>query len=84
MSDFVDRVLSTLLNPDERAAIEACRKQHEADVAQHAAMSDAELAERAAYYLTQIPEPRSPKGTPVYDTVMHHVILPEMIRRLRD
>lgn len=81
---FADRVFATILNPDEKAAIAARLKAHEEDVALHAALTDAALAERAEYYLKNMERPRWEKGTPVYDAVMHYVILPELIRRLRD
>lgn len=82
--NFIDRVMATTLNPDRAAAVKARLKAHEEDVARFAAMPDAALAEEAQYYLTQCQRSDWPKGTPVYDAVMQYVILPELIRRLRD
>ncbi len=48
------------------------------------AMSNEELQERAEYYLSQCAGPlQHLKGKPVYDSVMWHVIIPELLRRLK-
>ena len=67
-----------MLSPSARARLDHFDK----DVAAHKAMSDEELAETTAYYLHNCERPRWNKGVPVYDGVVWHVILPELLRRL--
>lgn len=72
------------LSPEERARIESRRKAHEKDVAEVRAMSDEELCERTEYYLKNCDFPhRYQPGEPVYDGAMAHVVIPELLRRIR-
>ena len=82
--NMIDRVFRTILNPDEKAALEARLKAHKQDQDRFAAMTDAQLAETAQHYFNHCERPRWLAGEPVYDAIMAHVIIPEMIRRLRD
>lgn len=54
----------------------------------HAAMSDAELAERAEYYMGNtaggVLGVKWLPGENVYDAVVVHTIIPEMLKRLRE
>jgi hypothetical protein len=54
------------------------------DEAKFAAMTNEALAETVALYLRNCERPRWSRGEPVYDAVMVHNLIPEMIRRLRD
>jgi hypothetical protein len=83
-NEFVDMIMRTVLNPDQKAALDERLKNHAANVEKFGLMDNAELAEKATRYLHQIRRPDFPKGTPVYDVVMHDIIIPEMIKRLRD
>jgi hypothetical protein len=80
--NLVDTVFKTIFEPDVRKRLDALRANHERNVQRFASMRDEELAERAAYYLRQIQRPKFSQGEPVYDVVMHDVILPELIKRL--
>jgi hypothetical protein len=57
---------------------------HERDVAEYRAMSNAELVESAEYCLKNCEFPhRWQPGEPVYDGAMAHVVIPELLRRLK-
>ena len=71
-----------LMTPEQRAKYDAQREWFERDVAQ--AMDDDSLANKLEYYLSQCEQVRKwVPGTPVYDSALHHVLLPEAARRLR-
>ncbi len=73
------------LSPEQRARIEARQKAHAKDVAEVRAMDDEKLCERATYYLSQSAFPHQfQPGEPVYDGAIAHVIIPELIRRVRE
>lgn len=84
MSDFVDRVMRTVLNRDIMARARELEAAYQADCVKFEAMNDDQLAETVAYYLKNCQRPDWPRGTPVYDAVMWHNLIPEMIKRLRD
>jgi hypothetical protein len=67
-----------MLSPETRARLAHFDK----DVAEHRAMRDEELAETTAYYLHNCERSRWREGDLVYDGVVWHVILPELLRRL--
>lgn len=47
-------------------------------------LSDADLAASAQFWMQHCSRPkRFPAGEPVYDSTFWHVIVPEMLRRLR-
>ena len=72
------------LSPEARARVERHRAFHAADVAEARAMSNEELCERTAYYLANAEFPhRWQPGEPVYDGVIAHVIIPELMRRVK-
>lgn len=81
---FPDSVFATILNPDKQAAAQARLQSHKEYVAEFALLANEALAEKAQYYLDNCEQCRFPKGEPVYDAVMQHVIIPELIARLRD
>lgn len=72
------------VSPEVRARIEARRASHERDIAEVRAMDDKTLCETTERYLAncQFPFQWQP-GEPVYDGVVAHVIIPELVRRLR-
>lgn len=73
------------LSPEARARAEWQRKAFERDTAEYRAMTNVELAERAEYCLKNCEFPyRWQPGEPVYDGAMAHVVIPELIRRLKD
>ena len=84
MSNLFDRVARSIFTDDQLAAMEGRRKNHEEDCARFATMTDAQLAEEATRFLSNCERCRWQAGEPVYDAVVWHAILPEMIRRLRD
>jgi hypothetical protein len=74
-----------LMTPEQRAKYDAQREWFERDVAQARAMDDDTLANKLEYYLSQSEQvPKWVPGTPVYDAALHHVLLPEAARRLRE
>ena len=73
-----------MLSPEARARVESQRRNFERDVAEFRAMSTEDLCERTEYYLKHCEFPkRWQPGDPVYDGAIAHVILPELLRRLR-
>lgn len=78
MMDFL-----RFLSPEARKRVEAEREHHRKDVAEARALSNAELCAQMKRYLAQCEFPyRWTPGQPVYDGVVAHVLIPEMIRRL--
>lgn len=72
------------LSPERRAKIERQREAFAGDVAEARAMSNEELCEKTKYYLSQSEfAHRWTPGEPVYDGVIAHVIIPELMRRVR-
>lgn len=72
------------LSPEARARVEAMRTAHAQDVAEVRSMSNEQLCEKTAYYLSQTEfAHRWQPGEPVYDGVIAHVIIPELMRRVR-
>lgn len=65
------------------AATELRLKHHRDLVQKFSAISDKDLAEKAELFFKHCEPPRFPKGSPVYDTTMHYVIIPELIKRLK-
>lgn len=71
------------VSPEQRARIEARRDQHRRDVDEARTLSNAELCAQMTRYLAQTEVAyRWLPGDPVYDGVVVHVLIPEMIRRL--
>lgn len=83
MSTLVNRVMGTILNPDVQAARKTREEAYQQDVEKFKAMADVDLAEAVEYYQKNSQPGRWPRGTPVYDSVMEHVLIPEMVKRLR-
>jgi hypothetical protein len=52
-------------------------------VAEHKVMSLEEFIAAAEHCMVNCIPPKRPKGEPVYDSTMWHVIIPEMLRRLK-
>ena len=70
-----------LLSPEARCRL----RHHSQERAYFSALTDAELRERAAYYLGNCQRDGLASyqpGEPVYDASMRHTILPELIARL--
>lgn len=80
----IERVFKTILGEDAWQRHLACKQAYAEDCQRFEAMTDAQLAETAAIYLHNCERVRWSRGEPVYDAVMAHNIVPEMIRRLRD
>ena len=72
------------LTPEQQERIEWKRRAHEGDVAEARAMSNEELCAKTEYYLANCDFPyRWQPGEPVYDGVVAHVIIPELVRRIK-
>lgn len=72
------------MTPEMRARVEWKRQAHERDVAQARNLSNDELCEKLEYYLSNCDFPyRHQPGEPVYDGVVAHVIIPELVRRIK-
>lgn len=84
MSDLTEKVFRSLFSDSEWERHLGNERNYQEDCEKFAAMTDEQLAERAQYHLSQMQQPSWPRGTPVYDAVMYHNILPELIKRLRD
>lgn len=79
MVDFLSR-----LSPEQQSKIKWLKEAFEKDKAEFAALSNAELADRLEYYMKNCSfQHQWQPGEPVYDGVVAHVVIPEMIRRLR-
>ncbi len=84
MSNLAEKVFRSVMGEDAWAKHLGCEQNYAEDCAKFAAMTDEQLAETAQRYLGHCERPRWSRGEPVYDAVMVHNILPELIRRLRD
>ena len=71
-----------LLKPEQRATVERRRKYQAEQVARFAAMSPAELIERAKHTIDNSEPCRFQQGDCVYDATLRYVILPELLRRV--
>ena len=72
------------LSPEAQARVESNRRNFEKDVAEFNAMDDAALCERVEYFMKNCEFPhRFQPGEPVYDGVIAHVVIPELLRRIR-
>lgn len=72
------------MSPEARARIEANRRNFEKDVAEFQAMPSEQLCERVEYFMKNCEFPhRFQPGEPVYDGVIAHVVIPELLRRIR-
>lgn len=80
----IERVFKTILGEDAWARHLACEQAYQEDCAKFQSMTNEQLAEEAARYLHHCERIRWSRGEPVYDAVMQHNIIPEMIARLRD
>jgi len=71
------------LSPEQRARIKAREDAYARDVAEARKLSNEELAEKTKYYLSQAQFAHAwLPGEPVYDGVIAHVIIPELLRRI--
>lgn len=84
MSDLMEKVFRSTLGEDAWQRHLGEEKNYAEDCAKFEAMTDAALAETVQRYLSNCERPRWPRGTPVYDAVMWHNLIPEMVKRLRD
>lgn len=84
MSDLIEKVFRSTFGDDAWQRHLGCEQNYKEDCEKFAAMTNEQLAESAMYYLSQMQRCNWPRGTPVYDAVMQHNILPELIKRLRD
>ena len=73
------------LTPAQRERIERLKTRHARDVAEFQRLTVDELIEKTTYYLknAQFPLQYQP-GEPVYDGVIAHVVIPELLRRLKE
>ena len=72
------------MTPEQRARIEARDANFKKDVAEFAALTDEQLVERTEYYMKNCSFPHNwQPGEPVYDGVIAHVVIPELLRRLK-
>lgn len=84
MSTLMEKVFRSVLGDSAWEKHVGEEQNYQEDCAKFEAMTNEQLAESASYYLSQMERPKWPRGTPVYDAVMHHNILPELIKRIRD
>ncbi len=70
------------LTEEQRARIAARDEMYRSQRARYGAMSDETLVASTRYCMGQMVDPRWSPGEPVYDAVLWHVILPELLRRL--
>jgi len=79
---------STLLMVDFSKYLSDEAKQrmahHEDEVKQHREMPLEELVTKVDYYLMNYTRCQWLPGEPVYDAVMWHTLIPEMLRRLKN
>jgi len=81
---MVEKVFRSVMGEDAWQKHLGCEQNYEEDCAKFEAMTNKQLAEATQRYLNHCQRPEWPQGTPVYDAVMWHNLIPEMIRRLRD
>lgn len=84
MSTLTEKVFRSVMGEDAWAQHLGREQNFKEDCEKFAAMTNEQLAEAAQHYLNHCQRPDWPRGTPVYDAVMVHNILPELIKRLRD
>lgn len=84
MSTLIEKVFRSTFGEDAWQQHLGREQNYAEDCAKFEAMTDSELAETAQRFLHNCERPKWSRGDPVYDAVMAHNILPEMIRRLRD
>lgn len=84
MSDLMAKVFRAHFGDDAYQRHLGCEQNYKEDCEKFAAMPDAMLAETVERYLQNCERPRWARGEPVYDGIMWHNLIPEMIKRLRD
>ena len=81
--DF-EKLIERKLTPEQLAERRELRADFEIRQAEFGQLADDDLCNTAEYYLAQMRSPlRFAAGEYVYDAVMWHVILPELLNRLR-
>lgn len=68
-----------LLSPEARERL----ARHKRQVEHFASMTKEELVNRAEYYISNCAPTKHQKCECVYDAVVWHVIIPELIKRLK-
>lgn len=81
---LIEKVLRSTFGEDEYQRHLGHEQNYKEDCEKFSAMPDAELAETVQRYLHHCQRIDWPRGSPVYDAVMWHNLIPEMIKRLRD
>lgn len=71
------------LTPEARARVDAARAWQVEKEAQIGVLTNENLAATARFYMANMQPMRFAPGEPVYDATMWHVILPELLRRLK-
>lgn len=72
------------LPPEVQAQLQTAREQEQTYKVTFANMDDASLAASAEFWMQHCVAPRRVlPDEPIYDSTFWHVIVPEMIRRLR-
>lgn len=72
------------MSPEAKARYESRKRNFEKDVAEFKVMSAEQLVERVEYFMKNCEFPgRYQPGEPVYDGVIAHVIIPELLRRVK-
>lgn len=72
------------LSPEIEARLRAAQEAHQEYAVVFAALSDADLAASAQFWMQHCEAPRRIEpGRPVYDSTFWHAIVPEMLRRLK-
>jgi hypothetical protein len=84
MSSLIEKVFRSTLGDSAWEKHLGQEQNYKEDCERFAAMTDEQLAETVARYLHNCQRPDWPRGTPVYDAVMWHNLIPEMMKRLRD
>lgn len=71
------------LSPEAKARVDECRAWEEKRKAEFANLSNENLIASAKLYMANMTPLRFAPGEPVYDATMWHIILPELLRRLK-
>lgn len=80
----MEKVFRSTLGEDAWQRHLGCERNHAEECAKLSAMTDEQLAEYASEIWRNCERPRWSRGEPVYDAMMAHAIIPELIARLRD
>lgn len=71
------------LSPEAQKRVNECKEWEETRKAEFSNLSDGNLIASAKLYMGNMTPMRYAPGEPVYDATMWHIILPELMRRLK-